>query len=307
MTPEQTFLSNRIAPEKPFAALLDFPSYFEIETVNACNAKCPMCTIDDWQRHAPSMKDELFEKIAVELFEHKDHIKRVALYRDGEPLLDKKLAKRIKRLKDGGISNVGISTNVQLLTEKLSTALLESGLNEIVLSIDSLTKKTFEAIRVGLDFDAVMQNALRFFKLRNAIRPECTIWVRMIRQESNQHEWPMFAAYWKPFLKEKDRCYYLDIHNWGGQLDGSKYSPPLGPSAHPCVALWSLMVIFADGKVPMCNVDYNNRHPVGDLICSSIKSLWQSQAQNYRRDLHLNGQRKHIDMCANCTVWSEPT
>ena len=48
-----------------------------------------MCTINDWQRDTPTMKDELFEKIAAEVIDNADELRRVSLYRDGEPLLDK--------------------------------------------------------------------------------------------------------------------------------------------------------------------------------------------------------------------------
>ena len=31
---------------------LFFPKFFEVETINACNAKCIMCTIHDWKIEA---------------------------------------------------------------------------------------------------------------------------------------------------------------------------------------------------------------------------------------------------------------
>ena len=45
------------------------------------------------------MKDDVFNKISDELIENKNYLKRVSLYRDGEPLIDKKLAKRINKFK----------------------------------------------------------------------------------------------------------------------------------------------------------------------------------------------------------------
>ena len=53
-------LLGRIDKDSKINDLLRFPRFFEIETVNACNARCPMCTIDDWQRKTPTMKDSLF-------------------------------------------------------------------------------------------------------------------------------------------------------------------------------------------------------------------------------------------------------
>ena len=40
------FLARRNNPGESYDFLLRFPRYLEIETVNACNARCPMCTID---------------------------------------------------------------------------------------------------------------------------------------------------------------------------------------------------------------------------------------------------------------------
>ncbi len=44
------YLNRRISPDENFDDLLSFPRYIEVETVNACNARCPMCTIQDWER-----------------------------------------------------------------------------------------------------------------------------------------------------------------------------------------------------------------------------------------------------------------
>jgi MoaA/NifB/PqqE/SkfB family radical SAM enzyme len=112
------YLQRRINPQESYDDLLSFPRFIEIETVNACNARCPMCTIADWQRKSPTMKDDLFRRIADEIIEHRDEVIRVSLYRDGEPLLDKKLPDRIAYLKDGGINATSISTNVSLLNEE---------------------------------------------------------------------------------------------------------------------------------------------------------------------------------------------
>ena len=54
-----------------------------------------MCTINDWERNYPVMKDDVFNKVSDDIIENKKFIKRVSLYRDGEPLIDKKMAKEL--------------------------------------------------------------------------------------------------------------------------------------------------------------------------------------------------------------------
>jgi len=265
-----------------------------------------MCTIADWERGAKPMTDDLFAKIADELIEHASEIERVSLYRDGEPLIDKGLADRVAMLKEGGIKNTHISTNVSLLTEEKSKDLLTAGLDTIILSIDSLQKEVYEKIRVRLVMEDVLENALKFIEQRNKIRPQTKITVRMIRQEGNENEWPEFNAYWLDKLAEHDRVYFRNVYNWGGQLKGfSPLSLSYEPNL-PCVALWSLMVIFCNGDVPLCNVDFNNKFSNGSVITHSIQELWQSKTMNERRDWHLAGDKAKISICQNCNVWDEP-
>jgi radical SAM protein with 4Fe4S-binding SPASM domain len=285
-----------------YEGLIRFPRYFEIETVNACNARCPMCTIDDWDRRDGLMSDETFSKIADEIGRHAGEVYRVALYRDGEPLIDKKLPKRVAAMKERGVKRVGISTNVELLTPAKSEALLAAGLDEILMSIDSLKPDVYESIRVGCHYETVMANCQKFIELRNQMGSKCQVWVRMIRQEKNKDEWPSFRDYWQPKLGQDDRVDYRNIHNWGAQL--VNFKPIIAADTQkPCVALWSLMVIFANGDVPMCNVDYNNKYPLGNVMQSSIADLWQSSEQQKRREAHMTGAREGI--CNGCTVWAE--
>ena len=207
------YLVRRIDKNSNIENILEFPKYVEIETVNACNARCPMCTINDWERNYPVMKDDVFNKISDELIENKKYLKRVSLYRDGEPLIDKKLAKRVNKFFEAGIENTSIATNVSLLNEKRSRDLLEAGLGMVIFSIDSLDKKIFENIRVRLNFEEVRDNAIKFLQLRDQINPKCRVWIRMIKQEENSHEWEDYYKFWRKYTSEVDRVYFHNIFN----------------------------------------------------------------------------------------------
>jgi hypothetical protein len=231
----------------------------------------------------------------------------VSLFKDGEPLLDKKLPRRVALLKERGVKNVAVHTNVSLLDEKRAAPLLEAGIDEITLSIDSLRKDVFETIREGLELEEVLENALRFIGLRDRIRPGAQIKMRMILQELNQDEWPEYEAYWSDKLAPHDRCFTHNIHNWGGQLEGHKHvAASLQPQV-PCLSLWSAMVIFANGDVPMCTVDFNNMHPTGSVVDNTIKELWDSPVMEERRNIHMEHRRGVFPNCQTCNVWDEPS
>jgi MoaA/NifB/PqqE/SkfB family radical SAM enzyme len=186
-----------------FEDYLRFPRYYEIETVNACNATCKMCTVNKWQKNGnPFMSDTVFRKMADELIDNRDIVRTVNLSRDGEPLLDRKLEERITYLKEGGIKHITFSTNASLLTKKRALSLMKSGLDEIMFSIDGLKKETFEKIRTGLNFEKIMNNVSQFIKLRDSTVSSVKIRVRMVIQQDNLAEIEEWGKYWRSILQK---------------------------------------------------------------------------------------------------------
>ena len=196
-----------------------FPKYFEIETVNACNARCVMCTIDDWEKvRNPIMDDKIFTKFVEEVSHYSDWVETVCLNRDGEPTLDKNLHKKIKQLKDVGIKIVTMATNIQLLDEKRIHQYIDAGLDDIMLSIDGITKKTFEHIREKLVYETVVENALNLIKIRDQKKSPLIIRARMIIMDSNRHEVKDWMNFWSSKVGSNDQVYAKEAHTWGNQL-----------------------------------------------------------------------------------------
>ena len=287
------------------AELRPFPKYIHIETVSTCNARCIMCGIDFDSKPKRLMGDELFAKLAAEIGEHRDRVEKVMPYLDGEPLIDKKIPARIRLLKDAGVKLVNISSNTSLLDEEHAHALLEAGLDEIYMTIDSLKPEIYEAIRVRLKFDTVMANAQRFIALRDRLRPQLRVRVQMIRQELNKDEPEDFIRFWRAVLKPTDQIVIQKAHNWANAVGVMKFGDEDDVNAFPCQAPFGTMVVHVDGTVPLCCMDTTSRHPVGDLTRQSMADIWHGAAMERYRQLHLDGRRAEIDICDGCTLWRE--
>lgn len=153
------------------------------------------------------------------------------------------------------------------------------------------------------EFDEVLANALRFIELRNRIRLQTTSWMRMIRQQANFDQWDAYHTYWKPKLAASDRLYYNYFRNWGGQLKRYAEVVPSKRPKVPCIALWSLMVIFCTGEVPLCNVDFNNRFPIGSVATETISDLWRSSRMRDFRERHLGNAKGSIEICRYASIF----
>jgi len=282
-----------------------FPKYFEVETIRACNARCRMCTVWKWQDKNGQMADSLFSKILGEIAGYAKWIDGVCLSRNGEPLLDNDLSEKIRKLKACGIRRVTFSTNASLMDEAKSISLIESGLDEIMFSVDGITKKTFESIRRGLNFERVMENCLNFITLRNDRGTKPRIRARMVLQKENRREEGVWKDFWLARLSKQDEVSSKPVHSWGGQL--SNYEEPYNTerdSRLPCISPWSTMVIHFDGKVPLCGCDFNNKILMGDLSKSSIKEIFESENFIKVRKIHASGKRDDIPLCRGCHIWN---
>ena len=191
------------------------------------------------------------------------------------------------------------STNASLLIEKKSIKLIESGLDDIRFSIDGITKETFENIRKGLNYEQVMNNCLRFIKLRNERGIKPMIQVRMVLQKENESEEEEFKRFWLSKLSSQDIVSSKPMHNWGNQLENyEKRADELNKySSMPCISPWSTAVIHFDGKVPLCGCDYNNKIIMGDLNKQTIQEIWQSKKFEQIREKHASGERNEIYLC----------
>ena len=285
-----------------------FPKYFEVETVNACNARCTMCTINDWDKKSDViMKMEMFESFAKELSKHSDWVEHVCLNRNGEPTLDKKLYQRIKLLKDAKIKKVTFATNAQLLDQSFIEKILDAGLDEIMVSIDGITKEVFEKIRIRLAFETVLKNTLNLIEIRNTRVSPLKIRIRMVVVNENKHEVKPFIDFWKSRIDHTlDDIYAMEAHTWGNQLASERAEKIKYYADKPCISPFSTMIIHADGSVPLCGVDYNTKYLLGKFPQNSIQEIWQGEKYTEIRTLHANKKRNTIDFCQGCSIWDRP-
>ena len=224
---------------------------------------------------------------------------------DNERKIYKNLHKKIKLLKDAGIKEVTMATNVQLLDKKRIYQYLDAGLDDIMVSIDGITKDTFEKIRVNLDYETVVQNSLNLIKIRDQKRLPLIIRLRMIIMDSNQHEVQDWISFWKDKVGPNDQVYAKTAHTWGNQLNRETDESIKAYAHKPCIAPFSSMIIHTNGTVPMCSIDYSSKVKIGDFSKDSIEKIWNDGPMMNIRKLHANSRRNEIALCQGCRIWEE--
>jgi MoaA/NifB/PqqE/SkfB family radical SAM enzyme len=161
-------------------AVLPSPIEAYFEVANRCNSKCATCPLTlAPQEAAHQLGYDEFVAIVAQL----PDLKRAVMHGIGEPLLNRTLPRLIAHLKARGVY-VLFNSNALLLTDVWQAALIDSGLDELRVSIDGSTPETYHRIRGVKGLDRVLENVASMVRLkrrRGVTTPRISFWMTGMR------------------------------------------------------------------------------------------------------------------------------
>ena len=197
---------NQITPPQdaaaPQATSLDPRRYFEsindrstvaetmpvclyLEVTNRCNLLCETCPRTFEELEPPQdMSWEVFTRIVDQV----PDVKRVVLHGVGEPMLVKDLPRMIRYLKSRGIY-VLFNTNGTLLSKNKRRELIETGLDELRVSLDAAEADSYLKVRGKPFFDRIVTNLTGFTQLQREMGvtlPRVSLWLTGLKETVDQ-------------------------------------------------------------------------------------------------------------------------
>ncbi|MEK6645090.1 MAG: radical SAM protein [Candidatus Firestonebacteria bacterium] len=278
-----------------------FPLRLGIEVTNNCNLACSMCPRQNMTRKIGDMDFELFKNI---IDEGKKYLELVCLQDVGEPLMNKNIFRMIEYCKLNDIRTL-ISTNATLLDNKTTIELLDSGIDYIIFAFDGTEKETYENIRIGANYNKVIENIKGFLaeKTKRKAKTFCTL--QCIYMDKTERKINEFRKMWNidgvDAIRIRQITYGVDLNN-PVQKKYSNINYKL-----PCYWLWSDPYVKWDGTLVPCCQDTNAIYPLGNTKNSSIQELWNNQKMQDLRKLHTKGKYNTIDLCKNCNMYKPIT
>ena len=161
------------------------PVCLYLEVTNRCNLLCETCprTFEDLEPPA-DMSWELFTRIVDQVPE----VARVVLHGVGEPMLVRALPRMIRYLKDRG-TYVLFNTNGTLLNPKKFPELIDTGLDELRVSLDAADRASYLAIRGKDFFNRIVRDVGRFIEYQRqtgAAAPKVSLWLTGLKETVEQ-------------------------------------------------------------------------------------------------------------------------
>lgn len=277
------------------------PPRVQIQTQAGCNGRCIFCPNEEVLKsdlEHGRMPLEMFRKIVDDLA--KTPPRRIGMYMQNEPLLDKRLPELTKYVTDRiPGTKTQVITNGTYLSEKVGEALLDAGLKQLKCSLQSLDPETNREI-MGYDSRKVIENCIAFQKLIKKKKSKIDFRVSMVVTNKNVDEIPKTRKFW---ARHGVRLVTSALENRGGNIaDAAQLNVGEMRSMGNCVRPSRDMMVLFNGDVPLCCVDWHRTYKLGNVYTQSVQDVWHAAPVTQVRDaLYEEDTSKMPGICRNCT------
>ena len=195
---------------------------------------------------------------------------------------------------------MNMHTNGTRLALDFNRKLIESGLDRLIISLDSADKERYESIRIGAKFEKVYAAVEDLIRQRNEHQKTRlhvkTNFIEM--DEDNPTEKNKFISYWKDKLDRIAILRYLDCQTGDETLHYKENYKQ--DNNFCCPELWRRLIILSDGTATLCPRDMKKRYVIGNVNEQTVSEIWTGERMQHARDLHREGRFNELPLCGNC-------
>ena len=282
------------------------PLILMVEPTNRCNYRCPLCDKGSGKLTRPE-GDMSLDNFTNLLNMAGDSLKMLMLWNQGEPLLNHQLPDMIAQARSRGIFTV-VSTNGSLLERKWA-GLIDSGLDELIISLDGIDPSSYKKYRRGGNFQEVTEGIKAFAASRGKrFKPLISLQFLLLKENiDNIGEFEILAKELgadRVLLKtvqvanERQAEEYLPH-----ELKFTRYSDHRAEKTRrrrfDCRKILYSAVIDWNGNMVPCCFDKNEDFVMGNVFADGLVESWNGEKFRVFRENIAAGKRP--PMCYNCT------
>jgi len=288
---------------------LSAPLMVLVEPTNRCNFKCAYCPTGDnsllnkaHPHLSGDMSFEFFKKIVDDMNAFLPaKIKRVQLFKDGEPLLHPKIIEMIKYAKASpAITEVDTTTNASLLDYDMAEKIVLAKLDSIRISFEGtvLNEEYQKITRSNYTYDGIKHNLYLLAEAKNKHKSRVPYIEAKLIDTGLSLE--LKGKFTKDFSGIADEVIFdplVDRKGGSGRvLKGEKELLPAGVCPVP---FYGLAVNF-NGTVCVCCGDWGYATLVGDLNQESLYDIWHGDRLHAFRKMHVEFRKSEHPLCGKC-------
>jgi radical SAM protein with 4Fe4S-binding SPASM domain len=216
-------------------------------------------------RQRGEMNDELFHKIIKESKEFCNP--QIVPFLNGEPFVFSRIWKWLDYMKEQNC-RVYLYSNAEFID--IDRIIKYPNIRYICCSINAATKRTYDKIMRGPDYNKVKHNVEELIK-----KAPFKVYSSMVITSDNQSEVEEFKKQWGR------HTIFGEFKNWGGARHDEIEKKGIRV---PCQSLMRAITILWDGRVAACCMDYNGQLILGDANKKTLSEIWTES--KWLRDKH---------------------
>lgn len=294
---------NQLSYNRQTLTALGVPEVFQIELTNHCPMACVMCPrTHGMTRGLGYMDEDLFCHVVREISPFSS---RIFLHHFGDSLVHPRLADFIRYASRHNVKTY-LSTNPILLTEERIRGLVDSGLHELVISLDGVSSETSATIRgrAANNVEEAERKILALLKYRQEQDSKTPYLImQFVRQKLNRHEADAWVAKWTA-VQGIDAVKVKTYMTWDGhddRINALRVNPEPTTGDLVCDKPWTSVTVLWDGRVVPCCFDYDGLYVLGNLQEQSLLEIWNGERIRSLRQAHRDGNLRGVRLCARCT------
>jgi len=290
-----------------------FPISVSIEPTTSCNLRCPECPsgLRTFQRETGMLQNDLFIEVINQIHSKTSYL---TFYFQGEPYLNPDFLDMVKYAVNKKLFT-STSTNGHYLNNENILKTIESGLNQLIISIDGTTQEIYEQYRIGGNLSKVIEGAKNIVNQKKKLKSKTPhIIFQFLVVKPNEHQIKDIEYLAKEIGVDELRFKTAQIYNYeNGNIlipQNENYSRYIkgkngkwrlkNEIKNECWRMWSSCVITWDGKIVPCCFDKDAKYNMGSITKKTFSEIWKSEEYNFFRRKILK-TRNEIDICKNCS------
>ncbi len=195
------------------------------------------------------------------------------------------------------------------LTDTHIDALIAHDVDVLNVLLDAWTPQTYAALQSptapeDADLTRVLNRVDRVAERRSSdVTVKPIVVPELTKARQNVHELDAFHDGW---LRRVGAVTIAGCSHYAGQCpDHSTIRMAPSPRG-ACRRLMSRCLILADGRVTLCDQDFNGRHAVGHIAEASLGDIWRGAGLDRIRRAHMQGRFDPTPLCTACEEWHRP-
>ena len=291
------------------------PPLLMVEPTNICNLKCPMCPAVVGKRVLAKgqIKLEHYKKLLDEVG---PYIFQVQLWNQGEPFISKTFLEQVRYAKSKGIMTITSTNGHFIRNDEEARAIVESGLDQLIISMDGTNQESYEKYRIGGNYRQVIEGLANISRAKQELNSKTPLLeLQFIIFKHNQdeidklvelaHKYKVnrlsikMAMVYTPeqaetYLDEeqKEQLYAIE----GDKVKRKQKVPNF------CKRLWLNSTVNWDGTVVPCCFDVDSDFVFANVFENGVgfRDTWKNRKYMSFRQAVLRDRSK-IEICSNCT------